>query len=368
MDGLRNGLERRSDMVSPEYDEIIVGQGLAGTALAWSLRKRNHRILVVDRQAAVTSSRIAAGLMTPITGQRLVKSWRWNPFWAAAEQFYTRIEFETGESFFHPTRMIRLLANPREREFLERRWTTEFEGLVDCPVPLANSEWFDLSRGGFEMTQGGRLEVRTYLDVSRRQFERDGQYKHINLAPDADLELTDHGVRIPRLGLTSRRVVFCQGFDAIRNPWFTAIRFNPAKGEILTLRIRGLAEQRIVHGGVWLMPLGEDLFRAGATYDWNQLNDEPTLEGRNEICVRLSGFLRLPFEVVGHDAAVRPILHRLNPLIGLHPVHPQLGFFNGLGSKGSLQSPYLAEQFAGFLAGEISLDPELDLRTTMSSS
>lgn len=344
-----------------DYDAIIVGQGLAGTSLAWSMRWRGQRPLVIDRDDSVTSSRVAAGLMTPITGQRLVKSWRWDQFWSSATEVYRRIETETQVRFFVPGRIVRLLVTADEQEFLARRLTTEFSGLVNQPCPLVDDANFDAGLGGFQMLEGGRLNVVQYLDASRRAFLADKQFVSRHLDLDRDIELTETGVRLPRLGLTTNQLIFCQGIDALNNPWFQHVRFKPAKGEILTVRIEGLAEERIVSRGVWLMPIGNNLFRAGATYEWKELNSEPTSKGRDEICARLAEFLRLPFEVVGHDAAVRPILRHQYPVIGCHPRHRQLGYFNGLGSKGSLQAPWLAQHFAGYLAGEHPLDQDVTL-------
>jgi glycine/D-amino acid oxidase-like deaminating enzyme len=348
-------------MTHVDYDTIIVGQGLAGTSLAWSLRWRGQRLLVIDREDAVTSSRVAAGLMTPITGQRLVKSWRWDRFWSTATEFYRRIEAETRVRFFFPGQIVRLLVSADEQAFLARKLTAEFSDLVNQPCPLVDDANFDAGLGGFQMLQGGRLNVVQYLDTSRRAFLADNQFVTQNLDLNCDIELTETGVHLPRLGLTTKRLIFCQGIDAQANPWFQNVRFKPAKGEILTVRIEGLAEERIVSRGVWLMPIGNNLFRAGATYEWKELNCEPTSKGRDEICERLAEFLRLPFEVVGHEAAVRPILKHQYPVIGLHPRHRQLGYVNGLGSKGSLQAPWLAQHFAGYLAGKHFLDPDVTL-------
>src|ERR1700754_85545 len=69
------------------FDFVIVGQGLAGTALAWHLRWRRFRVLVLDRRDAVTSSRVAAGLLTPITGKRLALTWRFADLWPEAVAF-----------------------------------------------------------------------------------------------------------------------------------------------------------------------------------------------------------------------------------------------------------------------------------------
>jgi glycine oxidase len=339
-----------------DFDAIVVGQGLAGTALAWNLTWRHQRVLVIDRDEAVTSSRVAAGLMTPITGKKLVPSWRWDRFWNSATKFYRRVEQQTSSSFFYPQRIVRLLATTQEQQYFAKRVESELAGLVQQPKPLVSSEEFDDSLGGFEMIEGGRLAVHVYLSASREYFQRHDAVLKSEFDSSGDVELTTNGIRIPRLDISARRLVFCQGIDATSNRWFQNIDFKPAKGEILTLRIEGLAEERIVSHGVWLMPLGNGLFRAGATYEWKDLDSIPTDAARVEICQRLRDFLRLPFEVVGQDAAVRPILRHYYPVVTMHRDHPQLGFFNGLGSKGALQAPWLADHFAGFLLGEHTLD------------
>lgn len=344
-----------------DYDVLILGQGLAGTALAWSLRQRGQRFLIIDRDAPGGSSRIAAGLMTPITGRRLVKTWRWDEFWQTACTFYRQLETELETTFFFPSRMVRLLADSSEQNFFQRRITEEFAGLVARPEILLDPEAFDEGLGGFEMNSGGRLNVARFLAASRQQFVADGAYVTADIDLQREIEVKSTGVRLPHLDIQARRLIFCQGIDARDNPWFAHVRFKPAKGEILTLRIAGLAEARIVHRGVWLMPLGNGQFRAGATYEWNELNDLPTDVGREEICSRLRQFLRLPFEVVAQDAAVRPIVLHQYPVVGLHPRWPQLGFLNGLGSKGSLQAPWLANHFAEFLCADLPIDPAVSL-------
>ncbi len=335
-----------------EFDCIIVGQGLAGTALAWSLRWSGARVLVIDRDEPITSSKIAAGLITPITGQRLVKSWRLDELWTAALQFYRRVEEATGTALFRERPMVRLLATDGEVEFLQlRRQSLEFLALIREPQPPLDSRAFATDRGGFEMPFAGQLDVPTYLRVSRETFQRDGGGMTADLDPESDLVLDDHGVSIPRLGVQARRLIFCEGAALTSNPWFRDVILKPAKGEILTVRIPGLTETRVVHRGVWLVPLGNGLFRVGSTYEWQQLDNRPTSQGRDEIAAKLREFLRLPFEVLDHQAAVRPIHRNQYPVVGLHPEHNQLGYFNGLGSKGTLHAPYFASQLTRQLEG-----------------
>jgi glycine/D-amino acid oxidase-like deaminating enzyme len=274
--------------------------------------------------------------------------------------FYRHVEAATGTVLLHQVPTVRIVATDREVEYLARRREQGFPE-ASQPEPPVNEAWFLPGRGGFQLDQGGRLDVAAYLNASRLYFERLGQYAVANLSLQDDIVLTATGVRVSRLGVAARHLFFCQGIAATENPWFQDIRFRPAKGEILTLRIHGLTELRIVNRGVWLMPIGDGLYRAGATYDWSELNSEPTAAGREEICQRLTEFLRLPFEVIGHAAAIRPILLHQYPVIGFHPDHRQLGYMNGLGSKGSLQAPALAEHLAAALVAGRPIDTELNV-------
>jgi glycine oxidase len=342
-----------------QYDTIIVGQGLAGTALAWTLLWRGQQVLVIDRDEPATSSRIAAGLITPITGQRLVKSWRFDELWPFAIEFYRRVEQHTGRAIFHRRSMVRLLSSDAEQEFFQRRSETEeFRELTRPPQPSLDPAHFVSDRGHFEMQVAGQLDVANYLTVSRETFHREGTVATMDLNPEVDIQLSASEVIVPRLNARASRIAFCEGAALVANPWFREVVLKPAKGEILTVRIPGLAEQRVVHRGVWLCPLGDELFRVGATYEWQQLDNIPTALGRDEITAKLNEFLRLPVEVIDHQAAVRPIHRNQYPVYGLHPAHRQLGYLNGLGSKGTLHAPYFADQLANMFTSRPSIGAE----------
>lgn len=331
-------------------DAVVLGQGLAGTAVAWALRWRGYRTVVLDREATATASRVAAGLITPVTGQRLAKTWRLGDLWPAAETFYRRVEAELGIRFFHPAPSLRLFADPGEAAVYEDRAATLFPDLVSRPDPPADPTSFAASLGGFQMTPAARLDATTYLDASRRHFARHGGYLAATLDPSSDVELTPHGVHLTRLGLRARWLIVCQGYEAASNPWFLYVRFHPVQGEVLTLRVPDLTEERVVHRGVWLAPQGGDVFLAGSTYDRDRLDGVPTMRGRDKICARVREFLRLPFDVIDHRAAVRPVVAGNKPVLGVHPEYPQLAYLNGLGSKGSLQAPYFADLLANHLS------------------
>ncbi len=364
--------------MSSHVDFVIIGHGLAGTALAWALLRRGRSVLVIDRERG-GCSRLAAGLITPITGKRLAKSWRWGELYPAAVAFYRSLEADTGTTFFHERPALRLFATEAERVRSEQR-----SGIAQAPDIRA--DWFDAPLGGFEM-DAARLDVQRYLDTSREHFESRGAYLAADVGwhssrgtglqtgggftgletgatnPNtvAPIELTADGVRLPSLSVEARALILCRGFDATADPWFGSIAFKAAKGEILTVRIPGLAEERVVHRGIWLAPAGAEVFRAGSTYAWEPLDALPTADGRAEIEARLRAFLRLPFQVIDHQAAVRPVIDAGFPALGRHPRFPQLAYFNGLGSKGSLLAPFFADQLATHLCDGGEIEPQVNV-------
>ena len=149
----------------PEF--TIVGQGLAGTAAGLGTPARGRNVLVVDSDRG-GASRLAAGLITPVTGKRLAKSWRWDELYPAACAFYRTIEAETGASFFHQRPAVRLFANEAERVEFNRRVDTMLCDLVDPRLSI-NEEWFVSPFGGLTMPHAARLDVVRYLDASTRK-------------------------------------------------------------------------------------------------------------------------------------------------------------------------------------------------------
>lgn len=326
---------------------IVLGAGLAGTTLAWALHRRGLRFVLLDKGEAVTSSRVAAGLMTPITGKRLTKTWRHDELFPFAAEFYRSAEAETGASFYHPRSIVRIFAKPGEAaRFAERR--AEFGELVREPDPPLDPQWFHEPPNGFEMPTAAQLDVPSYLDASRTFFKQRGQFRVTDGAPDD-------------WNRAAERIIFCQGFAASQNPLTRHLPFRAAKGEIIAVRIRDFPERRILNSGHWLVPCGPELWRFGATYSWDDLTDTTTFVGRSELQAALKSMLNRPFEVLDQQAAVRPILAGQRPMLGFLR-DSRVGVFNGLGSKGALMAPFFAAQLVGAIAGTGSIDAEVDVR------
>jgi glycine oxidase len=344
------------------WDTIIVGQGLAGTTLAWHLQAAGQQVLVLDADTPVTSSKIAAGLITPITGRRLALSWGFETFLPVAQAFYQDIETLTGQRFFHTRTAIRLLTSEAEQQHWSRRdCLAEYQAHLLTPQPnaLVEPDFADVRFGGFAM-ESAQLDVRAYLAASRACLA----VATVTVDwPGAVAFYDDHLVIHGYRGL---RLISCEGHAASRNPYFSEVPFRAAKGDILTVRFQQPLPAQTVHRGVWLAPTAApDVFYVGSTFDWDTLDCVPTPVARSEMEQKLKAFCRTPYTVIDHQAAVRPIIKASKPVLGMHPRLHHLGYFNGLGSKGALLAPWFAAAFTAFLVNGTALPDSANLRAYM---
>ncbi len=353
----------------PTLDAVIVGQGLAGTALAWTFTQRGIDFVMIDDGTPNTSSRIAAGLVTPITGKRAVMSWAWEEAWSVAQQFYSDIESKGDVSFWcvHPA--LRLYESEAERAAIESRLSNYDSGLVASFSPdkgASKSPSFNDDFGGFVMSQSARLDAPTYLNASRLDFQRRNACLSLSLDISSDIECEHTLIRIPKLDIETRRIIFCQGYVPESNPWFPNLPLVPAQGDILKLDIPSLRESRTIHRGIWITPSRQSTLNAtssqywvGSTYRWRPLDGLPSSAGRDEILSKLQGWMKLPFEVVDHRSAIRPASFDQRPLFGPSSRDPRVWVFNGLGAKGALLAPWCAERLVACLFDEVAIPKNL---------
>lgn len=344
-------------------DYLIVGGGIAGIFLARRLGQRQKSVLIVDSPTAQGSSRAAAWMINPITGMRFSASWRVEEMLPYAQTFYRTLEKESGLLLLHEHEILLFLQNEEEQKRWQKkkgdpllqRYSQEFQS---SGLNKGVEEFFRgiNTHGGLMVKGGGRVDLSPWLDQFRVLPPEEVQWLDEEFLPN-ELSLEADGVRWKNNNF--KKVIFCQGYRSL--PWFDWLPWKAAKGEILTVRIPDYQRKEIIKKGIFLMPLRDDLFRVGSTYTWEDLNSNPTAEGRDYLTETLKNLIRLPFEVVDHRAGVRPIIHGNKPVLGLHPRYPQIGIFNGLASKGALVAPWLSEHLAQHLEEGMPLNEEVDV-------
>lgn len=343
-----------------KIDSLIVGQGLAGSILAWHLIERGERVLVVDRDETDTSSKVAAGLVTPLAGARFNLPEGLETRLDYARAFYWKHEERSGQTFFHHRRIARLFQNEVEKDAWNKRITAEKDRYARFHEPLTiDHEHFPAPRGGFEMKEGGWLDVPSFLEYTRQALLERAAYA-IGRVDSHDLALEETEVRWKNVH--AARVIFCEGWRGNQNRFFDWVPINGALGDILDLELPALSsETRIVSSGGWLLPLGNGRFRAGSNYRHHFESPLPDERGKAEVLTKLGKITPLEPLVLEHRAAVRPVIRRSQVFLGTHPAHRQVAFFNGLGSKGVLNAPWFAEQLTHHLLDGTPLPPEADI-------
>lgn len=345
-----------------DIDTLIVGQGLAGSLLAWELLQRGERVLVLDDGHQSAASTAAAGLINPVAGQRLVKAEGVEECLPLARERYRALETLLGRPLLMEKTLWRLLRSEREEEAWERRRIDPDYHLYlgERLSRTALQPPFVAPLGGFVQLQTGYLDTNNLLEGMREYLLARGHYRCMSVNYEA-IEPEDTGVRFE--DHFCRRVIFCEGYKAQENPWFDWLPFQPAKGEILSLDIGASLPDTIINAGKWLMPRGGGEYRLGATYERECLNEDPTDAGREELLASLPKMLDpVPeYRVTAHRAGVRPNTLDKQPFIGLHPQWSHLGVFNGFGSKGALMIPWHATRFVDALNGQAALPREMDV-------
>ncbi|MBN2807258.1 MAG: FAD-dependent oxidoreductase, partial [Prolixibacteraceae bacterium] len=202
------------------------------------------------------------------------------------------------------------------------------------------------------------LDIRNLLGALHQYFRQQNILREATFDYEA-LIMDDDGVSY--LNHRAKKIIFCEGTAIARNPWFNKLPFKPARGEILTIRCENFQHEAILNRNGFVLPLGKGLYKVGATFSWDKLNAKPTIEGREQLLQIAQNILNVPFEIVNHEAGIRPASNDRRPVLGKHPVHDQLFVFNGLGSKGVLLAPFFTRHLTAHLYENQALMPEVDV-------
>jgi glycine/D-amino acid oxidase-like deaminating enzyme len=335
-------------------DFLIIGQGLAGSLLAWELIQGTCKVVVID-SGKENASQIAAGLINPVTGMRFVKSTDVDILLPAAKRFYSRLSDFFQQPFYLEKPMLRIFRSEKEvKNCLNKLGDPDYQSYLSELIPPTKVINNLVTPFGFlQQNQTGYLLTRPLLSCLKDFFISINSYRL------ADLNYSDIQLN-PTLrwqDISARQIIFCEGYHAINNPWFSWLPFQPVKGEILTLEHQTGLPDKMLNYGNWLIPLNTHQIRIGATFDRENLDTRPTGAGRDQLLNALnpiSANLRHA-TLINHQANIRPSTQDRHPFIGNHPQHGQLAIFNGFGAKGSLQIPWHSQRLIDTLLNGTSL-------------
>jgi glycine/D-amino acid oxidase-like deaminating enzyme len=342
------------------YDYIIVGQGIAGTLLSWFLRKRGKTFCIIDNDHHHAASNIAAGIVNPITGRKYVKSWRIEQFLPIARETYKEISDFLSVKVAHERNIFRGLYNIQDENTWEARKSDEVAGqfIVDKPkvdefVGKINGIFsYGVLKGGFQVqlpkiinNYKEWLIENDLLVIEKFNYDR--------------IEYDDTVIRYKNI--EAKNLIFCEGYQSQFNPYFNYLPFEPAKGDVLIIKIQGRPFDNILRHKVFIAPIDEEHYWVGSDYRWKFENDKPNLQKKIELIETLDKILNVPYEIVDHIAGIRPCVKGRRPFLGRHPEFQKIVIFNGLGTKGASLGPYWANHLIEHMEDGNSLDTEVDI-------
>jgi glycine/D-amino acid oxidase-like deaminating enzyme len=360
-----------------QTDVLIIGQGICGTFLSRELERAGLSYVVIDEERSLTASRAAAGLINPVTGRRLVKTWMIDELLPFAQEAYRQAGEELGVSFLQPARVVDFFPKPQMRlAFLKRMEESgEYVGL-----PEDEGDWRD--RFSYDFGYGWispcyLVDMQGLLAAERRRMAERGVLRAERFMT---AELVAEPTRVRYRDVEARWAIFCDGIESSQNAYFSRLPFAPNKGEVLVVEVAelgagagwapagvsgpgggGSVPGTVFKKGMSLVPWKDGLFWVGSSYEWSFADAGPTAAFRERTEAILREWLRVPFRVVEHIAAVRPATLERRPFVGFHPLYPAVGILNGMGTKGCSLAPYFARQLVQQMVSGVAIQADADI-------
>ena len=324
-----------------QVDYIIVGLGLAGLAFTKELEKNNKSFIVFEDNSQ-NSSIVAGGMYNPV----ILK--RFTPVWNAVEQlkialpFYKELENKFNKKYNFPVDIYRVFKSVEE----QNNW------FIASDKPLLSKymiskiikkefKGIKADYGYGRLTNTGRIDTKTLLEDYRKNLKDKGllkneRFNYANLKIDK--------ITVEYDNFKASKVVFCEGFGLCKNPYFNNLPLQEAKGELITIHAPNLNVDFLLKAAVFVLPLGSNNYKIGATFNWKDKTTLPTPQGKQELVHKLNSFVTVPYTIIEHTAGIRPTVKDRRPLVGKHPKYKNLAILNGLGTRGVLIAPIMAKE------------------------
>ena len=339
-----------------QTDYIIIGQGLCGSWLSYYLQAAGARVLVIDKGLSKSASSAASGVINPVTGKRLARQWMGDVMLPFATAAYNDMGARLHRSVASIISIKNFFSTAEEAAFFEAKALAAGDELLSTGGADAQ---FNYHYGIGAIHPALLVDVPAFLQGWRAQLMAAKALLEADWDWD-DCRFEMDGVRYNDIRATA--VIDCGGAASAFNPFFTKLPFALNKGEALIAHIPGLPRHTVYkHSALSIVPWGDgDDFWIGSTFDWDFKDVLPTAAFRLKAEGILRSWLRLPFDIREHFAAIRPATITRDAFSGLHPHQPRLGILNGTGAKGCSLAPFLAHNLAGHLVHGSPLLPAAD--------
>ncbi len=341
-------------------DFIIVGFGLAGMSFADQLEEHNKSYVVFDNDSQ-RSSRVAGGLYNPVILKRFTLAWKAEEQLAEALPLYNRLQQQFNTEITYELPVLRRFNSVEE----QNTWAEAYDKptlqrfLTPQLVDKNTYAGIDALYHYGKVKNTGRVEIVKMLDAFKEKLTKRNAFFEDGFEYNA-LEINANEVVYK--GIKAKYVVFAEGYGLKQNPFFNELPLTGNKGEYLIIKSEALKLKEAVKSAIFIIPLGDNLYKVGATYNHDDKTLKSTIEAREELEKGIRKIIKVPFQVVDQMAGVRPTVLDRRPLVGRHAKYPNLHILNGLGTRGILIGPTVAKALYQNIANDIPLDKEINIK------
>jgi glycine/D-amino acid oxidase-like deaminating enzyme len=343
-----------------QVDYLIIGQGICGTMLSWFLHKEGKTFIIIDDGNENTSSKIAAGIINPVTGRRFAYTWMIDEVMPFALQNYEEMGSYLDSKFIFQKSIIEFFPSPQMRNAFIERLTENDTYLHSYPDQNHFNQYFNHDFGCGEVRPAYIVHLQILMASWRKKLYDLNAIKEEKFDVN-ELKTADDFISYQNI--TTEKIIFCDGANGINNQWFQLLPYAANKGEALIIECEELTNEHIFKKGLMLAPLPvQNTYWIGSNYQWEFENEQPSQQFYNHATTVLNGWLKKPYKVLFHKAAVRPATLERRPFVGFHPIQKNVGILNGMGTKGSSLAPFFAHQLSQNLVYNFPIAPDADVK------
>ena len=313
----------------------------------------------MTKQKKNTASKIASGVINPITGRRYVRTWMIEEVMPFAVDAYKTLEKKLDCSLINQTNSIDFFATPQMKLAFEDRLPQEQEYLSILQNQQQFDHYFNNPFGAGKIHPCWLIDVNIFLEKWREKLMANNDLLD-EYFDTGQIEIKAETVCYK--GIQASKIIFCDGVNGTENNWFKLLPYAPNKGEALIVEIKDLPRENIYKTNLSIVPWQDDLFWVGSSYEWKFDNPHPTAIFKTKTEALLKQWLKTPFKTVDHLASIRPANIERRPFVGFHPLYPQIGILNGMGTKGCSLAPYFANELAEHLVNNSDINPNADVK------
>ena len=342
-----------------KVDYIVVGLGLAGLAFVEELIQANKTFLVFEDDSQ-TSSLVAGGVYNPVVLKKFTAVWKASEQLDLAMLFYGRLEQKLNQKFDKKSVIKRVFKSEEE----QKKWSTSCDNPLLKQFLNPNIEIKKITGvvGDFgfgTVNKTGRIDTFKLVKSYRKLLKENNQirfdkFEHQKLSLSID--------KVTYKGIECNNVVFCEGFGIKKNPFFNYLPLEEAKGELLIIHAPKLNIDFLLKSSLFLIPLGNNQYKVGATFNHSDKTPTPTENGKSELIEKLKKAINVPYKIMEQSAGIRPTTNDRMPFVGLHNKYPKLAVLNGLGTRGVMVAPTMAKNLFNLLQKGEALDIEIDIK------